>query len=76
MATGLSILHLYVIPLTESTFPGGIQMDKRYIVRLSDEERETLQKIISTGKAPAYKIRNANILLKVDADGPNWTMKP
>jgi transposase len=48
-------------------------MDKRYIVRLTDEERETLQKIISTGKAPAYKIRNANILLKVDADGPNWT---
>ncbi len=25
-------------------------MNKRYIVRLSDEEREELQKIVSTGK--------------------------
>jgi len=32
-------------------------MNKRYIVRLSEEERETLQKIISTGEALAYKIR-------------------
>jgi transposase len=48
-------------------------MNKRYIVRLSDEERETLRKIISTGESPAYKIRHAHILLKVDADGPNWT---
>jgi len=48
-------------------------MNKRYIVRLSEEERETLRKIISTGKAPAYEIRHANILLKVGADGPNWT---
>jgi len=48
-------------------------MKKRYIVRLSEEEREALQKLISTGESPAYKIRHANILLKVDADGPNWT---
>ncbi len=48
-------------------------MNKRYIVRLSEEERETLRKIISTGEVPAYKIRHANILLKADANGPNWT---
>lgn len=48
-------------------------MNKRYIVRLRDEERETLRKLISTGEAPAYQIRHAPILLKVDADGPNWT---
>jgi len=48
-------------------------MNKRYIVRLSEEEREALRKSISTGKAPAYQIRHAHILLKVDADGSNWT---
>ncbi len=25
------------------------------------------------GKAAAYKIKHANVLLKVDADGPAWT---
>ncbi|RME34712.1 MAG: helix-turn-helix domain-containing protein [Thermoflexia bacterium] len=48
-------------------------MNKRYIVWLSDKEREELQKLVSTGKAPASKIRHASILLKVDANGPNWT---
>ena len=48
-------------------------MNKRYIVRLTEEEREYLRKLASTGKAAAYKIKHANILLKVDADGPNWT---
>ena len=50
-------------------------MNKRYIVRLTEEEREYLHELVSTGKAAAYKIRHANILLKVDADGPNWTDK-
>lgn len=48
-------------------------MNKKYIVRLSEEERKTLQDIISKGKAAAYKIRHANMLLKADADGPNWS---
>lgn len=48
-------------------------MKKRYIVRLTDEERSTLNSLINKGKAAAYKIKHANILLKVDADGPNWT---
>ena len=47
-------------------------MDKRYIVRLSSEERERLETLIKTGKAAAYKILHAHILLKTDADGPNW----
>jgi len=47
-------------------------MNKKYIVRLSKDERKTLQDIISKGKAAAYKIRHANMLLKADADGPNW----
>ena len=48
-------------------------MNKKYIVRLSDEEREYLSGIITKGKAAAYKIRHAHILLKADADGPNQT---
>ncbi len=48
-------------------------MNKKYIVRLSDEEREYLTGIITKGKAAAYKIKHAHILLKADADGPNQT---
>lgn len=48
-------------------------MPKKYIVRLSDEERQQLTELISKGKTAAYKIRHAHILLKADADGPAWT---
>jgi hypothetical protein len=48
-------------------------MNKKYIVRLSDEERRQLTKLTSKGKAAAAKIRHAHILLKADADGPAWT---
>lgn len=47
-------------------------MAKRYIVRLTDAERGQLQELVSKGKAPAYKIKHAHILLKADADGPGW----
>ena len=47
-------------------------MVKKFIVRLTDEERKQLTEIISKGKTAAYKIKHANILLKADADGPNW----
>jgi transposase len=48
-------------------------MNKKYIVRLSDEERRQLTKLTNKGKAAAAKIRHAHILLKADADGPAWT---
>ncbi len=48
-------------------------MNKRYIVRLTDEERSVLEALVAKGKAAAYRIRHANILLKADADGPAWT---
>ena len=48
-------------------------MHKKYIVRLSDEERAKLTELTRKGKAAAYKIRHAHILLKADADGPAWT---
>ena len=45
----------------------------KYIVRLTDEERLKLQEIVRVGKAEAYKIKHANILLKADANKDNWT---
>jgi transposase len=47
-------------------------MNKRYIVRLTPEERKHLEEFVSKGKRAAYKIKHANILLKADADGPGW----
>jgi len=48
---------------------------KKYIVSLTAEERETLEQLTTTGKAPAYKINHARVLLKADTnqDGGGWT---
>jgi len=48
-------------------------VNKRYIVRLKAPERTELEGLISKGKASARKIAHAQILLKVDQDGPRWT---
>ena len=46
---------------------------KKYIVRLTDTERERLRALTTKGRTAAYRIKHANILLKADADGPAWT---
>ena len=48
-------------------------MEKKYIVRLADEERKTLHEVIRKLKGSSQKVRRAQILLKADADGSNWT---
>lgn len=48
-------------------------MNKKYIVRLSDEERTICQGVIKKLKGSSQKVRRAQILLKADADGPAWT---
>ncbi len=48
-------------------------MNKKFIVRLSDEERGVCQEIIKKLKGSSQKVRRAQILLKVDADGPGWS---
>jgi hypothetical protein len=48
-------------------------MQKRYVVRLTDQERSELQSVIKKLKGTGQKVRRAQILLKADADGPNWT---
>ena len=47
-------------------------MNKKYIVRLTAEERKELESLVKKGKTQAYRIKHANILLAVDTDGPNW----
>ena len=47
-------------------------MYKKYIVRLSDEERGVCQEIVKRLKGSSEKVRRAQILLKADADGPGW----
>jgi transposase len=48
-------------------------MNKKYIVRLTEEECSTLTELLGKGKAAAYKIKHANVLLKVDADAADWS---
>ena len=48
-------------------------MNKKYVVRLTDEEREILQIVVRKLKGTGEKVRRAQILLKADADGPHWT---
>src|ERR1044071_761971 len=51
----------------------GCAMLKKYIVRLTEEERQTLQEIVRKLKGSSQKVRRAQVLLKADADGPGWT---
>lgn len=48
-------------------------MQKKYIVRLSDEERNELREVVEKLKGSSQKAKRARILLKADVDGPNWT---
>ena len=48
-------------------------MKKKYIVRLSEEERSQLQEVIKKLKGTSQKVRRAQILLKADVEGSNWT---
>jgi hypothetical protein len=51
----------------------GWAMQKRYIVRLSDPERDILNGLIVKRRVSAQKVLRARVLLKADADGPSWT---
>lgn len=47
-------------------------MYKKYIVRLSNEERQVCQEVVKRLRGSSQKVRRAHILLQADADGPNW----
>ena len=48
---------------------------KRYVVRLSTDEREHLEVLIRKGKSPAQRLLKARILLKADVSeaGKGWS---
>lgn len=47
---------------------------RKMIVRLTAEQRRTLDRLIRTGTHPAAMLMRARILLKVDAGGPDaWS---
>jgi hypothetical protein len=48
-------------------------MRKKYVVRLTDQERDELRSVVKKLKGTGQKVRRAQILLKADAEGPNWT---
>lgn len=52
---------------------GRCAMLKKYIVRLTDAERRTLEEVVGKFKGTSQKVRRAQVLLKADADGPAWT---
>ena len=47
-------------------------MNKKYVVRLSDEERGVCQEIVKRLKGSSEKVKRAQILLKADADRSGW----
>jgi hypothetical protein len=48
---------------------------KKYVVRLSDDERERLAALIRKGSNPAHRLLKARILLKADVSeaGEGWS---
>ena len=50
-----------------------VAMQKKYIIRLSDTERQSCEDVIKRLAGTSQKVRRAQILLQADADGPSWT---
>ena len=46
---------------------------KKYIVRLTAQEREVCRQTVRKLSGSSEKVRRAQVLLKADADGPAWT---
>jgi transposase len=47
--------------------------EAKFVVRLSPEERQQMLGLINTGKRAASVLLRARLLLKADADGPDWS---
>ena len=49
--------------------------EKKYVVRLTEEERARLHTLVGSGRAPARRLAHARILVKAHQGeaGPGWT---
>ena len=43
------------------------------VIRLTEEERSTLQDLMGTPRVAAAKVLRASMVLKADVDGPGWS---
>jgi len=61
--------------LTRILYAETLTGTKKYIVRLTEEERTELERQTTTGRTAARTLRHAWVLLQADAapDGPGWT---
>ncbi len=48
-------------------------MQKKYVVRLTKEERKILAEVVKKLQGTSQKVRRAQVLVKADADGHAWT---
>jgi hypothetical protein len=48
-------------------------MHKKYIVRLSEEERQSCLDVVKKLKGSSQQVKRAQLLLKTDVDGSAWT---
>ena len=50
-------------------------MNKKYVVKLTTEDRQSLEALVTRGRVAARKIKRAWMLLKADAgpEGPSWS---
>lgn len=48
-------------------------MNKKYIVRLTVQERRSLREVVRKLAGSSQKVRRAQMLLKADVAGPAWT---
>ncbi len=47
--------------------------EAKYVVRLTDEERQTLQQLVAGPRVARDKALRARMLLKADVDDPGWS---
>jgi len=61
--------------MTEASMAAKEILVKKYVVRLSDDEREQLTALIRKGSNPAHRLLKARILLKADVSeaGEGWS---
>jgi hypothetical protein len=72
---GFSDSLLSPLLATEAIMAAKEILVKKYVVRLSGEERERLEMLIRKGKSPAQRLLKARILLKADVSdgGDGWS---
>src|SRR5712691_10726296 len=62
----------YIAPHWNLRKERAMGKEAKYIVRLTDEERHTLQQLVVGPRVARDKALRARMLLKADVDGPNW----